>query len=168
MPELDTTIENAVRTLFYALQAHELRLVAAESCTGGLLASYLTSVTGASRIFERGFITYADEAKQELLGVDARTLSENGAVSAATAAEMAQGALDNSDSDIAISITGIAGPDGGTAEKPVGLVYMGLCSREMTPITEEQHFEGTRDTIRMQTVLAAMNMSMRHLEPGGE
>lgn len=163
---LESSIEHITKTLFHALKAHESRLVTAESCTGGLLASYITSIAGASNIFERGFITYADSAKQELLKLNERTLTEHGAVSAETAAEMARGALDNSHSDIAMAITGIAGPDGGTDEKPVGLVYFGLCSHATGTITEEHDFEGERKTIRLQSVLAALKILMRHLEPG--
>jgi nicotinamide-nucleotide amidase len=165
---LETSIENVTRTVCHTLKTHDKRLVSAESCTGGLLASYLTSFAGASSFFERGFITYSNQAKQDLLNIDDHTLKSYGAVSRETAAAMAQGALANSRSDIAVSITGVAGPDGGTAEKPVGLVCFGLCGHAISPVTEEGHFDGSRETIRMQSVLNCLKMLMRYIEPESE
>lgn len=117
------------RTVLDACRAKGMKIVAAESCTGGMVAAALTDIAGSSDVFERGFVTYSNEAKQELLGVGEETLAAHGAVSAETAREMAQGALARSHGDIAVSITGIAGPGGGSDEKPVGLVWFAVAVR---------------------------------------
>ena len=106
-----------------------LRLAAAESCTGGLVCGLLTEIPGSSAVVERGFVIYSNQAKQEMLGVAEATLARCGAVSEGTAWAMAQGALANSSADVAVAVTGIAGPDGGTAQKPVGLVHFALARR---------------------------------------
>ena len=112
-----------------ACRARALKIATAESCTGGMVAAALTEIAGSSDVFERGFVTYSNEAKQELLGVAEDTLAEYGAVSEETALEMARGALAASRADIAVSITGVAGPGGGTVEKPVGLVWFAVAKR---------------------------------------
>ena len=129
-------------------------LTTAESCTGGLLSSTITDIPGASDIFDRGFITYSNQAKQDTLKVSSETLNKHGAVSNQTAAEMAQGALQNSNADIAISITGIAGPKGGTDEKPIGTVYIGHANQQEA---DSVHYRltGTRAEIRQQSCEAA-------------
>ena len=136
--------------------AHELRLVTAESCTGGGIAHSITSLPGSSGWFERGFVTYSNEAKQECLGVSASTLESFGAVSEECAAEMALGALEHSRADVAVSVTGIAGPDGGSEEKPVGTVCFGWCQRHKSSVTTRVVFQGDRGQVRQQSVLLAM------------
>ena len=131
-------------------------LVTAESCTGGGLAEILTRIPGSSVWFERGFVTYSNEAKQELLSVPFKTLEQFGAVSEETASAMVKGAVDNSRADYGISITGIAGPDGGTEDKPVGTVCLGWYKRNAEGHTTKVHFEGDRLAIREQSCLLAM------------
>lgn len=141
-----------------------LLLTTAESCTGGLIAASMTELPGSSNVFERGFVTYANEAKQELLGVSEAALLEHGAVSEPVATGMVIGALQHSRADIAIAVTGVAGPGGGTAEKPVGLVYIGGGCRE-GPVRVERHmFEGDRAQIREATVLAALDLALNLVE----
>lgn len=129
---------------------NNITLSTAESCTGGLLGSIITSVPGASAIYGYGFITYANEAKEEILGVPHETLCEHGAVSYQTACLMAKGARLKSGSDIAVSVTGIAGPGGGTAQKPVGLVYIAI-SHKNGEEYRELKLTGNRDEVRQQT-----------------
>lgn len=144
------------------LKKHELTIVTAESCTGGMLSSKLINVPGVSDIFKAGLVTYANQAKREILGVGKKTLKKYGAVSPETAEEMILGAVDKYDADVAVSVTGIAGPDGGTKEKPVGLVYIGcyVCGQWMV---EECHFAGTREKIRETTVITALNLLRKML-----
>ena len=123
-PDFDALVEEAA-ALLAACRERGLKLATAESCTGGLIAAILTEVPGSSDVFERGFVTYSNEAKTEMLGVSAALIEKHGAVSAEVARAMAEGALRNSRADIAVSVTGVAGPGGGTAEKPVGLVHFG-------------------------------------------
>ena len=131
------------------------KIATAESCTGGMVAAALTDIAGSSDVVDRGFVTYSNEAKMEMLDVDPATLEKHGAVSEETAIEMAEGALDNSNADITISVTGIAGPTGGTEEKPVGLVYMAVATPEQTKAFRH-HFAGDRAKIREKTVNAAL------------
>lgn len=133
-------------------------ITTAESCTGGLIAATLVNVSGASKVLNEGYITYSNEAKQRLLGVDGNTLEEYGAVSEQTAREMAVGAARAASADMALSATGIAGPDGGTAEKPVGLVYIGCCLEHETWV-EKHVFAGNRAEVRRQTVDAALALA---------
>lgn len=134
-----------------------LWLTTAESCTGGLIAALLTETAGASSMFERGFVTYSNEAKADMLGVDKALLEKYGAVSSQVAVAMAEGALKNSKSDVSVSITGIAGPDGGSTAKPVGLVFIAVATNEKIIFTENL-FTGTRSDIRMQSVAKAVEM----------
>jgi nicotinamide-nucleotide amidase len=133
-----------------------IRLTTAESCTGGGLAETITRIPGSSAWFERGFVTYSNESKQEMLGVPIETLEEFGAVSIETAIAMAKGALDNSRADISVSITGVAGPDGGTEEKPVGTVCFAWFKRDEIGKTAKICFKGDRLKIREQACLLAM------------
>ncbi|SRR5690554_1164551 len=141
------------------LEKKGLKLATAESCTGGMVSAALTDLAGASNVFERGFVTYSNEAKMELLGVSEETLSQHGAVSAETAREMAEGALRHSRADMAVSITGIAGPGGGSAEKPVGLVWFGLAVKGKEPRAEKRIFlAGERAIVRRDSVATALSL----------
>jgi nicotinamide-nucleotide amidase len=133
-------------------------LATAESCTGGLVAAALTAIAGASEVFERGFVTYSNAAKTELLGVPAETIAAHGTVSAETAAAMARGAVARTPADLAVSITGIAGPGGGTPQKPVGLVYLGAARRDGACRVERRVFPGDRTAIREAALLEALQM----------
>lgn len=142
-----------------------LMLVTAESCTGGMVAAAITSRPGSSALFERGFVTYSNESKTELLGIPPDVLREHGAVSARTAIAMARGALNNSRADVSVSVTGIAGPGGGSTEKPVGLVYIGYGFRQEDLVECSEHrFEGDRDSIRRQSVEAALKHLLKFID----
>lgn len=146
------------KQLVEKLQEKRMFLVTAESCTGGMLSVALTDVPGSSRVFDRAFVTYSNEAKMDLLKVKAETLEEFGAVSAETAKEMAEGALKEAKmSHVSISITGIAGPSGGTPTKPVGLVFIGIAQQAKETIVYRHEFKGDRDAVRKQTVDTAFN-----------
>lgn len=136
------------------LKKRNLKITTAESCTGGLIAATLVNVSGASCVLEEGYITYANEAKKKILGVEEEALRQYGAVSRQVAFQMAQGAAKAAGADAALSATGIAGPDGGTSEKPVGLVYIGCYFLGKTYV-KENHFKGDRMEVRRQTVQAA-------------
>jgi nicotinamide-nucleotide amidase len=142
-----------------------LKLATAESCTGGLIAACLTEIAGSSDVLERGFVTYSNEAKSELLGVPAALIAEKGAVSAEVAEAMAEGAIARSRADAAVSVTGIAGPDGGTAEKPVGLVYLGACRRDHRPRHLRYVFDGDRAAVRRAALDAALELALDLLRP---
>ena len=132
------------------------KLVTAESCTGGWVAQCLTAIAGSSEWFDRGFVTYSNEAKQEMLGVPTDTLAEHGAVSQPVAVAMAEGALRNSRADWAVAITGIAGPSGGSTEKPVGTVCFAWACRDGRVATGTCHFAGNREGVRAQSVAHAL------------
>ena len=134
------------------LKAKKALLVTAESCTGGWVAQALTAVPGSSDWFERGFVTYSNASKQELLGVQADTLTRHGAVSEQTAREMALGALEHSHGTLALAVTGVAGPGGGSREKPVGMVCFAWASRAGGASAETRHFSGDREAVRKQSV----------------
>ncbi|MCO5107995.1 MAG: CinA family protein [Burkholderiaceae bacterium] len=138
-------------------------IATAESCTGGAIARALTEVGGASAWFERGFVTYSDQAKIDLLGVSAETLAATGAVSEAVAAQMADGALNRSRAQIALSVTGIAGPGGATPGKPVGTVCFGWAAIDAAPVTETAHFAGDRAAVRRAAALHALRGARRLL-----
>lgn len=150
--DVEVTLEKAVADM---LLARGLTMTAAESCTGGLLAARMINVPGASAVFKAGFVTYANEAKHKLIGVREETLSQFGAVSRETAEEMAAGAANAAEAEVAVAITGIAGPDGGTKEKPVGLVYIG-CYVQGKVWIKEYHFSGSRAKIRESVTAAAL------------
>ena len=139
--------------------ARGIMVTVAESCTGGMVAAALTDIAGASAVLDRGFVTYSNAAKSDLLGVAESTLVAHGAVSGETAAEMAAGALTAASlCQVAVAITGIAGPGGGTAEKPVGLVWFGLAVRGGEVITRRCQFDGDRSAIRAQAAETAMTL----------
>jgi nicotinamide-nucleotide amidase len=139
------------------LLANGQQLATAESCTGGWVAQCLTSIAGSSAWFERGFVTYSDRAKQEMLGVEADTLALHGAVSTATAAAMASGALRHSHGDWALAVTGVAGPGGGSPEKPVGTVCFAWAGPAGRVDSETCRFLGDREAIRVQSVGHALS-----------
>ncbi|HBR69547.1 MAG TPA: damage-inducible protein CinA [Rhodospirillaceae bacterium] len=145
------------------LRKKNLKLATAESCTGGLLSATITALPGSSDVFERGFITYSNESKTELLQVPAKLIATHGAVSAEVAQAMAEGALKNSRADITISITGIAGPDGGSTEKPVGTVYIGYAVKGRKAESRHNLFKGTREEIRKQSMTAALEIILENL-----
>ncbi|MBS0055655.1 nicotinamide-nucleotide amidase [Yersinia sp. Marseille-Q3913] len=138
------------------LKAHGAWVTCAESCTGGWVAKALTDIAGSSAYFDRGFVTYSNAAKHDLLGVDETTLANYGAVSEAVVRDMALGALGAANADFAIAISGIAGPDGGSADKPVGTVWFAFAAREGRVVAHKQLFSGDRDTVRLQAAVFAL------------
>ena len=149
----------------HILLAAGLKVVTAESCTGGGVAAALTDVPGSSQWFERGYITYSNAAKVQDLGVDPATLERHGAVSAAVVEAMAVGALAACGADVAVAVSGIAGPDGGTPEKPVGLVYLAAARRGEGVHVLREHFHGDRAAVRHAAVAAALALIVRAAEP---
>jgi len=134
-------------------------IATAESCTGGLIAATLTEIAGSSDVVDRGFVTYSNEAKTDLLGVPATLIAQHGAVSSEVARAMALGALARSRATVSIAVTGIAGPGGGSAEKPVGLVYIGRAQKDLAePLVERHVFDGRRHEVRLQTVVRAIDL----------
>lgn len=156
-----TTLATLVGT---RLKERGLMLAAAESCTGGWVSQALTSISGSSDWFERGFVTYSNAAKEEMLGVVPATLSGHGAVSEHTAREMALGALSRSRADIALAITGVAGPTGGTADKPVGMVCFAWARKGAPIACATRQFSGDREAVRRQAVIAALQGVLAALE----
>ena len=145
-------------TLLDLYRAKRLRIATAESCTGGMIAAALTDIGGSSDVFERGFVTYSNEAKTELIGVPTDLIAHHGAVSVHVAREMALGALKRSRADVAVAVTGIAGPGGGSEAKPVGLVYLAVARKGSDPAIERHLFHGDRAAIRQATVERALEM----------
>jgi len=154
----DAIRDTAARVLD-ACRARGLKIATAESCTGGLVAGALTEIPGSSDVFDRGFVTYSNAAKQQTLSVAASILERHGAVSRETADAMAAGALAMSDADLAVAITGIAGPAGGSAEKPVGLVHFAAASRDGCRVHRERRYgDAGRSAVRQQAVAEALAM----------
>ncbi|MDD4164174.1 MAG: CinA family protein [Eubacteriales bacterium] len=149
--------------LIALLTSRKMKISTAESCTGGLIAQIITSIAGASAVFDCGIIAYSNKIKESILGVSAKTLSEFGAVSKQTAAEMAQGVLALSGADVAVSVTGIAGPGGGSVDKPVGTVFIGISSGSKTEV-KKFLFKGDRESVRNQTAAAAIDMVIANLQ----
>jgi nicotinamide-nucleotide amidase len=145
-------------TLLQECRTRNKKVATVESCTGGLIAAALTHAAGSSDVFERGFVTYSNEAKTELVGVSATLIQTYGAVSAEVARAMAEGALSHSPADLAVSVTGVAGPGGGSVEKPVGLVWFGCARRKGGCNTFEQKFDGDRASVRAQSVAFALKL----------
>ena len=141
--------------LLEACRAKGVRLATAESATGGLIAAVLTAIAGASEVVDRGFVTYSNQAKTEMIGVPAELIAAVGAVSEPVAQRMAEGALQHSHADIAVSVTGVAGPGGGSADKPVGLVCLGLAQRGGPTASVHHVFRGDRTAVRTATVRRA-------------
>ncbi len=146
-------------------RAKKLKIVTAESCTGGLIAGLLTEIPGSSDVVERGFVTYSNEAKQDLLGVPAALIAQHGAVSAEVARAMAQGALKHARADLSIAVTGVAGPGGGTKNKPVGLVYLAAARGERMTLRECHFGDIGRGQVRLQTVATALELLDALLQP---
>jgi nicotinamide-nucleotide amidase len=153
---VDAGIATVARMLGQSLRDKRAVCATAESCTGGLVAGAITDVAGSSSWFDRGFVTYTNEAKQELLGVSPQVLREHGAVSEATARAMAEGALARSAGHLAVAVTGIAGPGGGSAEKPVGTVCFAWAGKGLPTTAITRHFPGGRADVRRAAVVAAL------------
>ena len=154
----DTETLGLANLVLASCRARGWRLATAESCTGGLVAAALTAVAGSSDVVERGFVTYSNEAKSQLLGVPPETIATHGAVSAETAAAMARGAMVRAPVDLAISVAGVAGPGGGSAAKPVGLVIFGMARRDGVCRTERQVFDGDRAAVRQAALQEALRL----------
>lgn len=146
------------------LKARGMMLATAESCTGGWVAQVVTAIAGSSDWFDRGFVTYSDAAKREMLGVSAGALATHGAVSEQTAREMAAGALAHSRAQVALAITGIAGPSGGSPQKPVGTVCFAWSLKDAAPMAQTRLFEGDRESVRRQSVMFALQTLLELLE----
>ena len=154
----DHELRDAAEHLLHACRQRKLKVVTAESCTGGLIAATLTAIAGSSDVVDRAFVTYSNEAKRDMIGVPWKAIMTHGAVSEPVARAMAEGALARSDADLAVSVTGVAGPGGGTPEKPVGLVHFGALRKGHETIAERHIFSGDRDGIRRVSVLTALSM----------
>jgi nicotinamide-nucleotide amidase len=162
-----TELVDDAKTLLDELQRHSLLVATAESCTGGLLAGLLTEIPGASGMVERGFVTYSNASKTDLLGVDAVLIERHGAVSDEVARAMAEGALSHAPVHIAAAVTGIAGPDGGSMEKPVGLVYIAVSRRGEPTLLREFRFGNLgRQEIRLRSVKEAIDLMRAALSQG--
>jgi nicotinamide-nucleotide amidase len=152
-------IREAAARVLDACRSRRLKIVCAESCTGGLLAGALTEIPGSSDVFDRGFVVYSNAAKQQMLGVAEAVIERHGAVSREAADAMAEGALGHSAADLAVAVTGIAGPGGGSAEKPVGLVHFAAAARDGRRIHREKRFGDIgRSAVRMRSVAEALAM----------
>ena len=152
-------IEATARAIVADFTKKELLIATAESCTAGLIAGAITEISGSSNIFDRGFVTYSNEAKREMIGVANATLKAHGAVSRETALEMAEGAIGNSGANISVAVTGIAGPGGGSEDKPVGLVHLAAARRGSKSIHREMRYGDLgRSGIRLATVRTALEM----------
>lgn len=158
-------MNDIARKVGQKLKSSRAMLVTAESCTGGWVAQAVTSIAGSSDWFERGFVTYSNDAKQELLGVRSETLARHGAVSEETAREMAQGALARSKGTVALAVTGVAGPGGGSAAKPVGMVCFAWASKHAVQ-SETRRFSGDRESVRKQSVIRALEGVLEQLAGG--
>jgi len=152
-------IEDAARAVIEDFSARGLTIATAESCTAGLIAGALTEIPGSSSVFDRGFVTYSNEAKQQMIGVCAETLAAHGAVSRPTALEMAEGALRQSGAAVTAAVTGIAGPGGGSPEKPVGLVHLAAARKGRETLHREMRYGDIgRSAVRLATVRTALEM----------
>ncbi len=150
-------MQTLAKKLLDLAKRKSIRVVTAESCTGGMVAASITSVSGSSEVFDRGFITYSAEAKIDMLGIDAELVRKFNAISSEVAEAMAEGAIKNSQAQLSLAVTGIAGPKGGTKATPVGLVYI-ASHYEGSTVCEEHHFTGDRQAIREQAVQQALKL----------
>ena len=163
MSSLQLNISSLAKTLVSQCIEKKVTFGTAESCTGGLISAFVTDIAGASAVFYGGIVSYDNSIKEKLLGVRAETLRAKGAVSPETATEMSAGALRALGVDLAVSVTGIAGPGGGTDKKPVGLVYISVASQRGSAVTEN-HFSGDRESVRLQTVQRALSLLLAEAE----
>jgi nicotinamide-nucleotide amidase len=161
---MDAHLSELSQQVGLALTRLKSTLATAESCTGGWAAQVVTHTPGSSAWFDRGFVTYANDAKVEMLGVAPETITQHGAVSRETVAEMAAGALVNSNAMIALAISGVAGPTGGSPDKPVGTVCFAWCKLGDEPQTERRHFKGDREAVRHQAVVFALEGLLARLK----
>jgi nicotinamide-nucleotide amidase len=164
MSLFSSELVQSAEALMASCRSKGLKIAAAESCTGGLVAGLLTSISGSSDVFDRGFVTYSNDSKMDMLGVELQTLKQYGAVSAQCAREMVQGALNHSKADVAVSVTGIAGPSGGTREKPIGLVYFACGVRQCLVVEEKRFGALSRNGIRIASV--AFALELLHVQAG--
>lgn len=162
---MDASLESLSATVGAELSKRKLMLACAESCTGGWVAEIVTATAGSSEWFERGFVTYSNTAKQEMLGVPADTLERHGAVSEETVRAMAEGAVAHSRAQVALAISGIAGPGGGSSGKPVGTVCFAWRMADAPPVAETRHFPGTREEVRRQASVHALQGLLARLGP---
>ena len=155
----DAVLLRSAEDLLAAMRAKKLKLATAESCTGGLLSGLLTEIPGSSDVFDRGFVTYSNEAKEKMLGIPRALIERYGAVSEQAARAMAEGALHYAPADVSVAITGVAGPDGGTAEKPVGLVHFAAARCGRDTVHEAQRFGNIgRGEVRMKSLAVALEL----------
>ncbi|MEO1281823.1 MAG: CinA family protein [Pseudomonadota bacterium] len=153
----DPELIQKAEAFLQSCRAKGVKIATAESCTGGLIAAVLTAIPGSSDVVDRGFITYSNAAKVNLLGVSPKDIDNLGAVSSSVAEQMASGCLARSNAQLAVAVTGVAGPGGGTDEKPVGLVYIATATSEEVIVEQHEFGDETRDTIRRLTVIAALS-----------
>jgi nicotinamide-nucleotide amidase len=161
---LDKVLYDLAEKTGRALQRRSLVLVTAESCTGGWIAEAVTSVPGSSVWFDRGFVTYTNNSKREMLGVGAQTLEKHGAVSEPVVLEMVSGAIEASHAQAGVAVSGVAGPSGGTPQKPVGMVCFAWATDTRAPWAETRHFPGDREAVRRQSVLHALTVLLETID----
>ncbi len=158
-----STLLDEARALLESCRKQKLTIATAESCTGGLISALLTEIPGSSEVFVVGFITYANDAKHALVGVDKKLIEQHGAVSAEVATSMAEGALHTGHVDLAVAVTGIAGPAGGNTSKPVGTVHIAVAAKNKPTLQRVHHFTGDRSAIRIASVEAAVRLLSKQL-----
>lgn len=163
--EIPASLIHLAEEVGRSLVRQDLILATAESCTGGGIAYMVTEIAGSSRWFDRAYITYSNLSKQQMLGVKSRTLDERGAVSEATVKEMVAGVLLNSGATIAIAVSGIAGPSGGSIDKPVGMVCFAWQQEQQPLLTKTEYFHGDRHAIRIQTIETALSVLLKMISP---
>jgi len=166
MRDISSDLRELAEHVLAVCRTENILLATAESCTGGLIAATLTAIPGSSDVVDRGFVTYTNAAKHDMIGVPMDLFDSVGAVSKEVAGAMAKGALVQSNADIAVSVTGVAGP-GASERKPAGLVFIGIASRTAAIQVEECHFDGDRDAVRHATVLKALTLVLRTIDTGG-
>ncbi|WP_417453267.1 CinA family protein [Kiloniella sp.] len=160
---LTSEIDTLATEILELCRAKGFQIATAESCTGGLIAGALTEIAGSSDVVDRGFVTYSNEAKHEMLGVRTEQISMHGAVSSPVASSMAEGAMKHSNAQLTVSVTGVAGPGGGTSQKPVGTVFIGTALENDRTLYQSYRFEGDRTSVRQQTVHAALSFLKNRL-----